>query len=232
MRPRHGAASTPAQSYLPVVLVFLLLYAPAPGHANALEVIVPLRTCNKALPQMKPVAQPFQLPKLRLQWDSWPTSKITTSLAALILSEKMGFDVELVERYGSRDVYPGMASGSVHLAFEAWPASNPETYAQFVDVEDPQVLGFPYSALFGRVGLYETCKRGVTCADAASETLPPLFRDAIKTEAGKKHFRGLAPHLEARTPPRMRGVLGLHIRTRIDIILTPENACEFFFVFF
>jgi hypothetical protein len=113
------------------------------------------------------VVQPFLLPKLLVQWDGWPTSQLATSVAAIILKEKLGFDVSLTEGTTSKQQYATLEAGGVHLAFEAWPASNPVEFQEFVtDSKETQtaarVLNFPYTTLFGRAGIFESCSRDGT----------------------------------------------------------------------
>ena len=67
------------------------------------------------------VPQPFLLPELTLQWDSWPTSQIVTAAAAIVLQEKMGFNVKLEAGRSSQQVYEALDKGDVHMAFEVWP---------------------------------------------------------------------------------------------------------------
>jgi len=195
----EGVLASPARrcSKLLFVLSLFLLCGPSAGHAA--EVIIPRRPCSE-LSGERP-GQPFKLPTLRLQWDTWSTSQLTTSLAATILHEQLGFEVELVKKLSSSEVYDGLSTGDVHLAFESWPASNPGKYTEYAAPAaggpPPRVHAFPYSALFGRVGLYETCKRGETCSGAAPRH---LVVDLLKSEAGKEHFQSLDEYIKGFTP--------------------------------
>jgi ABC-type proline/glycine betaine transport system substrate-binding protein len=113
-----------------------------------------LRMCK---PQEKKPAQPFSLPSLRLQWDSWTTSQMTTSVAAIILSEYLGFDVEFVPGASPAAVYSSLATGDLHLAFESWPESNADVFARFTGANaSSQVQAVAYSNLFGRSGAFLT----------------------------------------------------------------------------
>ena len=167
----------------------------------------PLRKC---LPKGPSVPQPFKLPALKIHWATWDTSEITTSVAAILLSEKLGFPVELVPNYVGRELYEGLSKGEVHLSFEAWPKSNVNSYSQFVgtDFESGQlqdtgdVWSYPYTTLFGRSGLFETCSRlpgdagTPLCIDQAMLNSPPLLSEVLKTEKGQNHFK-----LESVTSP-------------------------------
>ena len=102
-------------------------------------------------------------PSLISPWcDTWQTSRIATSVAAIILSENLGFDVELVEAGTPKQVYNDLSKGSLHLAFESWPESNSEEFVRFTDPAIPvpdRVDAFLYNNLFGQSGIYETCSR-------------------------------------------------------------------------
>ena len=154
---------------------------------------VQLKACSR-------VGNPDRIPqtytdKLRIQWDSWPTSQITTALAAIILSENMGFDVVLEDAFSANNMYEKMAEGLLlHLAFETWPASNPKTsaeYARFFNgthAPPGMVNSYPYINLFGRAGIFETCPRSAGgCASVPSDT-GVLLKDALKSPAGQQHF--------------------------------------------
>ena len=67
-----------------------------------------------------PLKQSFTLDKLVLQYDSWETSQLTTVVAAIILSERLGFNVKLDDSSAGATMYSAVADGTVHLAFEAW----------------------------------------------------------------------------------------------------------------
>ena len=79
---------------------------------------------------------------------------MTTAAAAILLREKLGFEVELRDDVSGKAMYAALAAGSpVHLAFEAWPASNIKSFKQYADGD--QVSSFPYDDLYGRSGLFE-----------------------------------------------------------------------------
>lgn len=153
---------------------------------------VDLKVCN--LEKAKKVPQTYT-GKLRIQWDSWPTSQITTALAAIILSENMGFDVVLEDEFSAANMYEKIAEGQlVHLAFETWPASNPNASAQYAiffngtNAPSGKINSHPYINLFGRAGIYETCSRtSGGCASLPRET-GVLLKDALKSPYGQQHF--------------------------------------------
>ena len=67
---------------------------------NAVEAAeTKLRACMPNYGSKPP--QPFT-GVLRLPWESWDTSQLVTSAAAIILAEKMGFTVEFIESPGPK----------------------------------------------------------------------------------------------------------------------------------
>ena len=54
--------------------------------------------------------QPFRLPKLTLHWDSWTTSQMVTTAAAIILSEKLGFEINLEAGRTPKEMFAANAS--------------------------------------------------------------------------------------------------------------------------
>jgi hypothetical protein len=74
----------------------------------------------KVLCAEKPAPQPFQLEKIVVQMDSWETSQLVTVAAAIILSERLGFNVAFANGISGKELYGAMAEGKCHLAFEAW----------------------------------------------------------------------------------------------------------------
>ena len=106
--------------------------------------------------------------------------QMATTAAAIVLSEMLGFDVRLEKGRTSKDMYQALSKGEVHMAFEAWPFSNRETFMQYVgDVNSSNIHHYPYSTLFGRSGLFETCSRssaddGMSRCSSGSDTEPIL----------------------------------------------------------
>jgi hypothetical protein len=142
------------------------------------------------------VPQPFRLPKLRVQWDAWETSQLTTSAAAIILREKLGFDVEFVTGVSPRNMYAKLAEGEIHLAFEAWPASNPAQFNEYATADSKtgkfRVQSHAYTNLFGRSGLFEACDRyggsNNPCRNRSLQGTDALLKDAMQDPMVQEHF--------------------------------------------
>ena len=85
---------------------------------------------------------------------------MVTAAAAIVLSERLGFDVELNSGRTSKETYEALASGEVHAAMEMWPVSNRETFKKYVaENRSSSIHYYPYATLFGRSGIFETCSR-------------------------------------------------------------------------
>jgi ABC-type proline/glycine betaine transport system substrate-binding protein len=91
---------------------------------------------------------------------------MVTAAAAIVLSERLGFDVELNSGRTSKETYAALATGEVHAAMEMWPVSNRETFMKYVGKNTSSSIHYyPYGTLFGRSGIFETCSRTSTDAD-------------------------------------------------------------------
>ena len=120
--------------------------------------------------------------------------QIVTTAAAIILSEELGFNVRLESGRTSKQMYEAMSQGEVHAAFEAWPMSNLDTFKKYV-LDDPNraIVHFPYSTLFGRSGIFETCSRTSgdktfsTCASGMDTE--PILSDVLQMHEGERHFK-------------------------------------------
>ena len=115
-----------------------------------------------------------------------------------MLSERLGFDVELVEAGTPKEVYKGISSGDVHLAFESWPGSNRDEFELYTDPSAPdgrRVHAMLYPDLFGYSGIYEACSRSPEavsglCRDENIRKSPPLLKDVLDTAEGQEFFSG------------------------------------------
>ena len=93
--------------------------------------------------------------------------QMVTTAAAIVLSEMLGFNVKLEKGRTSKETYQALANGDVHAALEAWPLSNRDTFLKYVATQNSSIYHYPYSTLFGRSGIFETCDRGAA-ADGMS----------------------------------------------------------------
>lgn len=99
---------------------------------------------------------------------------MVTAAAAMVLSQKLGFSVKLESGRTSQQVYPALANGEIHMAFEVWPESNLATFKQYAG----SVEYVPYTTLFGRSGIFESCRRAGSTADSCTENTDtsPILR--------------------------------------------------------
>ena len=88
--------------------------------------------------------------KLRLQWDTWPTSQITTKIAEIVLHEEMGFDVELKSALSAAEpttrIYQKMAEGEIDAAFELWPYGKEVVLVDSFSLSPPLAFIVTYAA--------------------------------------------------------------------------------------
>ena len=166
---------------IPLIVISLLLLCP-PTIGKSVE----FKAC---LVDEKRFQQPFPLNQLKIQWDSWSTSQLVTAVASIILRDKLGFDVALDTGRTSKQTYQALSTGEVHLAFEVWPESNLKSLGQYVDKtvngkeSSKLVQYFPYTMLFGRSGIFESCSRQQvgstfqTCSSGISTS--PMLRCAF-----------------------------------------------------
>jgi hypothetical protein len=138
--------------------------------------------------------QAFELPELILSWDGWQTSQLVTTVAAIILKEKLGFNVKFKSGISPKQSYAALSKGELHMVFEAWTASNAASFKEFkVGTANSTIHYFPYTLMFGRSGVYETCDRQKSTTSgyaACSGTVAtePYLQDALKTTAGQQRF--------------------------------------------
>ena len=94
----------------------------------------------------------------------------------MVLSQKLGFSVTLESGRTSQQMYQALADGEIHMAFEVWPESNLATFQQYA--ANSSVEYVPYTTLFGRSGIFESCRRAGSTADSCTENTDtnPILR--------------------------------------------------------
>ena len=99
---------------------------------------VPAECGMARLEGYKRAGQPFEEP-LRLNWDSWGSSQLVTTIAGILLQQGLGFNVELVElrtvvgweNSATADLYRAMSTGALHAALEVWPDGKSAQISQY-----------------------------------------------------------------------------------------------------
>ena len=158
----------------------------------------------------KRAGQTFGEP-LRLNWDSWHSSQLVTTIAGILLQQGLGFSVELVElptvrgreNSATADLYEAVSTGALHAALEVWPEGKSAQISQFGSYN----LGGSYKSnlskitrytdLRGRSGVFETCRRDSlsalgSCIDPLAGALPKMLTGAFSSQAGTAHFSQMA----------------------------------------
>eukprot|EP00127_Corallochytrium_limacisporum_P002327 Clim_evm115s109 gene=Clim_evmTU115s109 len=77
---------------------------------------------------------------VKLSVPGWEGAKITAGVAKILLEEKLGVPVELVETTESV-AWDELANGHVHASLEVWGTSSDELYKHTVELEDVQFAG-------------------------------------------------------------------------------------------
>ena len=109
----------------------------------------------------KKAQQPFEEP-LRLNWDSWSSSQLVTTIAGILLQQGLGYNVEMVElgtvagweTSATADLYEAVSTGALHAALEVWPAGKSAQISQFGTYEggvSNRSKITPYTQLHGRI---------------------------------------------------------------------------------
>ena len=118
---------------------------------------------------------PFQKFKLRLAANGWATHQLTTNVAAILLREKLGFDVELVlpeSDETTSDIFQKIDLGGVHVDVELWPQGNEHLFDLYEGV-----VALPYNSLVQRYGIYLTAGDSkFTLGDLTAEQRERLSR--------------------------------------------------------
>eukprot|EP00930_Biecheleria_cincta_P039858 TRINITY_DN27358_c0_g1_i1.p1 TRINITY_DN27358_c0_g1~~TRINITY_DN27358_c0_g1_i1.p1 ORF type:complete len:878 (+),score=132.75 TRINITY_DN27358_c0_g1_i1:97-2730(+) len=177
---------------LVAALVFLLM----PNSASSLLTCEPTTSAvPRCVPRADLAPNLFRQP-LKLRWDAWATSQLATSVAAILLQDRLGIEVELVRSSSSMGVYEAVATGTIHAAFEVWPAGKEAAFSKFASFEscsEKSARAFNAS-IVGRSGIYETCSRRTTdgtmqqCRSAAILDSPTRLSDVLATSVGQTHF--------------------------------------------
>jgi len=133
--------------------------------------------------------------RVRLRWDSWATSRLATTVAAILLREQLGLEVELVSGsgQGNAEIYELVATGALHAAFEVWPLGKEASFANFAsfDVGSGRgALAFNTSIL-GRSGIFESCSRDPRDGSRRCDTNlfdAMLLDEVLASAQGQAHF--------------------------------------------
>lgn len=173
----------------------LLLLAPffACCAAQCASVSSSVRDCE---PTSNLAPNLFKQP-VRLNWDSWATSQLATMVAAILLKEQLGLEVELVpgSGQGAAEVYEAVATGAVHAAFEMWPGGKEDYFRRFASFDKCSGRGARAfnTSITARSGIFEACSRDPTiklrrCISADIIDSPPTLDAVLATARGLAHF--------------------------------------------
>jgi len=91
-------------------------------------------------------------PTIRLIANTWPASELNVNVAANLLKNKLGYDVEIIA-LDEQAQWDALAGGDADASLEVWPSGHGERIAQYIDeqkvVENGGELG-----VVGRIAWY------------------------------------------------------------------------------
>lgn len=119
----------------------------APVAAILALLIFVLAAC--AAPGQAPAAKPT----IKLAQNPWSGSAVNVAVAKILLSEKLGYPVEVVD-IDENAQWAGLAKGDLHASLEVWPSGHGENIAEYIEkqkvVENGGELG-----VVGKISWYE-----------------------------------------------------------------------------
>jgi len=94
------------------------------------------------------LAAPVQAEDVRIGWTAWSDAEFVTKLAARILEDRMGQDVELIQT-DIAPQYQGLASGDIDVMLMSWL---PGTHSDYMDKVGPDVVNLGILYGYARLG--------------------------------------------------------------------------------
>jgi len=124
----HRLLGNLSTAFRPVIILFSLLALPAGTISCTMK-----------------DSEPKQI--IRIAENPWTGSSINAHVARIILTEKMGYQVELVPIDG-KSQWPALAKGSIDASLEVWPSGRKELIEEYMS--DRKLV--EYIGLLGVVG--------------------------------------------------------------------------------
>ncbi len=91
-------------------------------------------------------------PTIKLAENPWTGASVNAYVAKILLSEKMGYTVEIVS-IDEKNQWPALATGDLSASLEVWPSGHADNMKQYIDdqkvVENAGELG-----VIGKIGWY------------------------------------------------------------------------------
>lgn len=107
-------------------------------------------TGNKTTPpQQQSVAKK---PTIKLAVNPWKASELNAMIAKILLEEKMGYSVQLVNIDEFKQ-WPSLAKGDIHAALEVWPSGHKDDITKYI-VNDKSVIDGGLLGPVGKIGWY------------------------------------------------------------------------------
>jgi glycine betaine/proline transport system substrate-binding protein len=100
-----------------------------------------------------PGQAPAAKPTIKLAQNPWSGSAVNVAVAKILLSEKLGYPVEVVD-IDENAQWAGLAKGDLHASLEVWPSGHGENIAEYIEkqkvVENGGELG-----VIGKISWYQ-----------------------------------------------------------------------------
>ncbi len=109
-------------------------------------------TATAAADSTQAAAPAGEKPTIRLIANTWPASELNVNVAANLLKNQLGYDVEIIA-LDEQAQWDALAGGQADASLEVWPSGHGERIAQYIDeqkvVENGGELG-----VVGQIGWY------------------------------------------------------------------------------
>ncbi len=97
-------------------------------------------------------APPQEKIALKLAANPWSASKLNVAIAKILLEEKLGYKVEIVD-IDENAQWPALAKGDLHASLEVWPSGHAANVAEYIDKQKAVENGGPLGVV-GKIGWY------------------------------------------------------------------------------
>jgi glycine betaine/proline transport system substrate-binding protein len=91
-------------------------------------------------------------PVIKLAVNPWQASELNAAIAKIILEEKMGYKVQLIQ-VDEYKQWPALAKGELDGALEVWPSGHTDDIKKYIDTDKSVEDGGPLGPV-GKIGWY------------------------------------------------------------------------------
>ncbi len=126
---------------------------------------------------------------IKLAENPWTGSSVNVNVAAILLTEKLGYPVEIVT-LDENAQWPALATGDLSASLEVWPSGHAENVAQYID-DQKVVANLGELGVVGKISWYvptyvvEQHPELATAEGYANPELAALFKTAESGDKGQ-----------------------------------------------